>query len=490
MSGNECKVSLEEGNFLFRFRSAKALLDDDPENGGFQEIKKQTIYFAQPHTLNDPMEGVSDAFWDGDQVLWENFFRHYALSLVWYSGAWMLSKPEEIEQAKVDAWITEADLPTDSYRDLYREFCSRFCSEINAEKLASLLGCQTVPLRRERLISLLYSIHQVALFHLFPILKQRGLCNIDLPTKERVKNSSETIVNAWEEIVLRRQAGDMTTEDYLELFAGVANRVNHQLELGMLSRSRDKSRTKKLVALLARFPEAYADAFLRDLHFTPWRVACFSHRCVNASMWGTYGDEHRGAALVFRTEKQGSERSFCVQGVSGTGVKGFNLQVRPVTYRNRPPEVDSFLQMGILPMAKLERTWMVSENGVPSIRLQEMTNDMDTWRNNYWEKAYERTTWKHPDWEHEEERRLVVSTVFSGDPAPEPLTYQFSQLEGIVFGMRMSSDDKLRIVEEIEIKCLTENRKDFRFFQAYYSPSKGKMDIAELGLLTFSQKVD
>ncbi len=475
---------------MFRFRSAKALLDDDPENGGFQELRKQTIYFAQPHTLNDPMEGINDAFWDGDQVLWENLFRHYALSLVWYSGAWLLSKPEEIEQITVSAWITEADLPTDSYRNIYREFYSSFFSEINAVELASILGRRTVPLRRERLTSLLFSIHKAALSCLFPTLKNHGLCNIELPAVERIKNPAETVVNAWEEIALRQQTGDIATGDYLELSAGVGNRVNHQLDLGMLSRNCDKNRAKKIVALMARFPEAYIDAFLKDLLFTPWRVACFSHRCVNSSMWGTYGDEHRGAALVFRTEQHGDKRSFYVQGLGGTGVKGRNLEVRPVIYRNRPPEVDSFLQMGVLPMTKIRRTWMMSESGVPSIRLKEITNDMDTWRKNYWEKAYERTTWKHPDWEHEEERRLIASTVFTDDPAPEPLTYEFSQLEGIVFGMRMSSDDKLRIAEEIEAKCLTEDRKNFRFFQAYYSPSKGKMDIAELGLLTFSQVTD
>ncbi len=86
MSMDGHKASLNDGGFLFRFRSAKALLDDNLENGGFQELEKQTIYFAQPEDLNDPMEGLSDAFWDGDQVLRKNFFRHYALSLIWYAS--------------------------------------------------------------------------------------------------------------------------------------------------------------------------------------------------------------------------------------------------------------------------------------------------------------------------------------------------------------------------------------------------------------------
>ncbi len=487
MIGDEKKSDLNNQGFLFRFRSVKALLDDEPESGGFQELKKQTIYFSQPHKLNDPMEGLYDAFWDGDQVLWENFFQHYALSLIWYASGWLLSKPEEVEQITVNAWLTEADLPTDSFREVYREFCSCFCLDIESEKLAGVLGRRTTPLRRERLTTLLFSVHQKALSHLFQVLKKHNLSNIELPVVERKGNPADIIVNAWEEVALGRSVAGMSTEDYLEIFASVGNRSNHQLDLGMLSRSDDKSKVKKTIGLLTRFPEAYVDAFLQDLHFTPWRVACFSRCCVNSSMWGTYGDEHRGAALVFRTEEHDSIHTFRIYGMRGTGSKGCNLEVHPVIYRKQPPEIDSFLQIGMLPIAKLEHTWMVSKSGVPSIRFQEMTQDVEMWRNAYWEKATERTIWKHLDWKHEDEQRLIASTVFTDDPAPEPLTYQFSQLEGIVFGMRMNSDDKLRIIKEIEIKCRSEGRKNFRFFQAYYSPSKGEMDIAELGLLTFDQ---
>ena len=487
MTGDEKKKNMDDGQFLFRFRSVKALLDDDPKSGGFEELKRQTIYFAQPHTLNDPMEGLCDAFWDGDQVLWENFFQHYALSLIWYVSAWLLSKTEEIEQITVRAWLSEADLPTDSFREVYREFCSCFCLDIESEKLASILGRRTVPLRRERLTSLLFTVHQTALSHLFQVLQKHGLSNIELPIVKHTENSAEIMVNAWEEIALRPPVGDMSTEDYLEVFSSVGNRVNHQLCLGVLSRSDDKSKTQKIIELLISFPEDYVDAFLQDLHFTPWRVACFSRHCLNASMWGAYGDEHRGAALVFRIEEQDIRRTFHVYEMNGTGNKGYNLEVHPVVYRNQPPEVDSFLQIGMLPMETLENTWMTSKAGVPSVRFKEMTRDVETWRNAHWEKATERSTWKHPDWKHEDEQRLVVSSVFTNDQAPEPLTYQFSQLEGIVFGMRMNSDDKLRIVKEIETKCRAEGRKDFRFFQAYYSPSKGKMDISELGLLAFDQ---
>ena len=47
---------------FFRFRSVDALL------GKYQELEKQTIYFASPEELNDPMEGFRDIVWSGDKL--------------------------------------------------------------------------------------------------------------------------------------------------------------------------------------------------------------------------------------------------------------------------------------------------------------------------------------------------------------------------------------------------------------------------------------
>lgn len=480
----QAKPSLDNGNFLFRFRSAKALLDDD-DNGGFQELEKQAIYFAKPEQLNDPMEGLSDAFWDGDDVLWENFFKHYALALISYALKWLLHEPDEIQKAKVDAWLTAEDLPTDMFRSLYREFCSDLSSVIEARELAQILGRRTLPLRRERLINLLFLVHQAAVPSLFLILKKHRLVDFELPPEAADTKPVKTTLECWEEIASAPSKIDMPVEEQLEVLSSITNRVSHQLDLGVLTRIGSIDEGHKLLALMSRFPEMYVDAFSRDLHFNPWRVACFSRRCTNASMWGTYGSEHRGAALIFRTEQREGEHYFRIKGMAGTADSGADLKVHNVEYGKRPPPLDSFNVIGRLPLHKLKTTWMVTEDGRASTRLSEMTDDLDAWRTRYWNHAFKRVSWKHFDWEHEEERRLVASSVLADDPAPEALTYDFSQLEGLVFGMRMSSEDKLRTASIVEKKCRATGRTDFRFFQAYYSPSKGEMDIAELGLLKF-----
>ena len=60
---------------FFRFRSIDALL------GKHRELEEQTIYFASPEELNDPMEGLQDIVWNGDEIVWTNFFKHYIFCL-------------------------------------------------------------------------------------------------------------------------------------------------------------------------------------------------------------------------------------------------------------------------------------------------------------------------------------------------------------------------------------------------------------------------
>jgi len=403
--------------------------------------------------------------------------------LIWYAAAWHISKPEEIHKIDINAGLTEADLPTDSFQCIYREFAGAFCASVDTKGLAKALARQSIPLRRERLTTLLFVLHSNALDHLFRVLKKHNLSPIEMPSRRCTASPAKLVVKLWAALVRKPPTSSMSVESVMELLGRSVNHVNRQLELDMLRQVDRKDEALKIIALFSRFPEMYVQAFLRDLHFTPWRVACFSRRCVNASMWGTYGDGHRGAVLVYRTTERDNRRFFAINGLHASRGREALLEVQPVVYRRQPPLLDSFLEIGNLPIPKLASTWMRSPSGETSTRYADMASDIDTWRKAHWQKHNERAIWKHPDWEHEAESRLVASTAFSDDPAPEPLTYNFSQLEGIVFGMRMSVDDKLRIQEIVEKKCRAEGRTDFRFFGIRYSPEKGEMELEELGLL-------
>ncbi|KVX93103.1 hypothetical protein WL09_03430 [Burkholderia ubonensis] len=75
--------------------------------------------------------------------------------------------------------------------------------------------------------------------------------------------------------------------------------------------------------------------------------------------------------------------------------------------------------------------------------------------------------------------------LFNLSAEDRKLKYDFDDLDGIIFGIRTSLEDKLKISKVIEDKCRTLGRKDFKFYQAYFSRPTGKIEYSPMSLLKF-----
>ena len=60
------------------------------------------------------------------------------------------------------------------------------------------------------------------------------------------------------------------------------------------------------------------------------------------------------------------------------------------------------------------------------------------------------------------------------------LTYNFEDLKGIIFGINMSDDDKMDIIDIILKKCCQSDRASFEFYQAYYSHESNSVERQKL----------
>lgn len=69
------------------------------------------------------------------------------------------------------------------------------------------------------------------------------------------------------------------------------------------------------------------------------------------------------------------------------------------------------------------------------------------------------------------------------DKSKRKFRYNFNDLEAIIFGIKTSAADKIRILKIIDEKCKKYGRKEFDFFQAYYSRHSGKIETYKLSLL-------
>ena len=160
-----------------------------------------------------------------------------------------------------------------------------------------------------------------------------------------------------------------------------------------------------------------------------------------------------------------------------------------IEYSGEFPEIDFFSSIGQLPTPKLDRFWYRSKDGKLSSKRLEIFNDIENWRKKYWENFSTSYKTKLSEWKHEQEYRLVLTSgiVNLEDIELRKLKYKFTDLAGIIFGIRTSNEDKLRIIKIIKDKCIAEKRDDFEFYQAYYSTKTKKVELHKLSLISFKQ---
>lgn len=157
----------------------------------------------------------------------------------------------------------------------------------------------------------------------------------------------------------------------------------------------------------------------------------------------------------------------------------------PIQYSERPPEVDFFKYLGQLTGPALRRDWLVDSAGNESVRLRDALLDTAEWRKMLWDLFNASATTKMRDWAHEREHRLVRVDMLGG-PGAKRATYDFADLQGIVFGLNSSVENRCRVIEVIQRKCRETGRTDFEFSQVRYSRASGALEEVPHGLLSES----
>ena len=220
------------------------------------------------------------------------------------------------------------------------------------------------------------------------------------------------------------------------------------------------------------FPKVYVEN-LKNLPFHKWWTACFTKSYDNLSVWGNYADGHRGACLIFGDN------------LNWKPVKYWITSFHEVSYENRLTEIDFFRSIGAGTVAEIMKTWYTDEDGNRSECASHIGDESeDTWRKDYWDNFFRIITTKNRDWKYEQEYRVILYDIIRGivEKDDHTLTYDFKSLKGIIFGIKTSDEDKLKIIDIIKSKCAENNRTDFKFFQAYYSPDNGDIRKYEIHL--------
>ena len=398
-----------------------------------RELEDQYIYCARPEGLNDPMEGLRDVVWQGDHILWTNFFKHYLRSLQVFGlifefvGHARLLTDDDIQVGYSLRWLLDREpLTTAMYERLAEH-----------SDLSSLItGVVDRELRYDELLFTLRHFHHDAIEVM----------------KSDVLGFSTAI-------------GLVTATPRQDIPAVLEHLDDQALHLKRTTLRPQTAYDYNRNMLMIDYPKRYLQR-LQSLLYFDWYAACFAGAAGNSSLWSHYGDRHRGACLIY--DSLSTER--------GT--------LKAVKYTSQPPPVYFFQEMGTLTKEELLKTWYQDPQGNTSAYARHLGEDeIDQWRKRRVDNLFEGISWKSSDWEHEQESRLILVDVLKdryADPGERRIRYSFTDLAGIAFGIRMDERDKIAVMDIVEQKCHQHQRTDFLYYQAFFSPQDGRIGMRQI----------
>lgn len=466
------------GQEFYRFRSIKSLFE-------YEELEKQSIYFASPEELNDPMEGFRNLFWVGDKIVWKNLFKHYLLCLE-RACSLLIIGGEEFGKIDIDSlpiYQSYDEFPTPMYKTLFENISVDFFGIVG--KLIEKLSTRTIPLRRDELVIYLDAIHFIGIDCIQINYEKDGLLQKSDRAIQYSKEAFEKILDLVDHVETFEKSDEKTKTlyDFLELyrFFKESTFFKHRVD-GIIP-----SETPNRNFVFVDFPEKYLEAIERLL-YPEWYTACFMAEGHNSSAWGHYSDSHKGVCLIFEGKGIENEYAISLFGKNGWGKDGptfgyRNHQFYKISYEEGFGDIDFFKSIGRLPLPKLYTTWYMDGNKVSDVA--DEIKDEEAWKKHYWENFQRDILKKTKDWEYEYEYRLLLNGLLDDEIEKEHrlLKYDFNSLKGIVFGIKTSTEDKLKIIEIIKNKCKENKRGLFDFYQAYYSLQEKNIQFRKLAFL-------
>ena len=451
----------------------------------YQELENQTIYFASPEQLNDPMEGLRDIVWCGDKIVWTNFFKNcvYCLNAIY-----------PLHRTPSDSMELDADkLPIEGRWDRlltpqeqrFNSVWHRFHYLLKVPDMTAALANANRKIGYRELEYYLRMIQNSILsLIIYSSLDCQGISEsegqqLTAQISNIAQESSESVLTLLPQLkkAKNRKKVNALLREREELWNN--ERINRQL-----NNPNSEGALEGIDQLSFDFPTAYLNQVERLL-WPKWYTACFMKDYRNSSVWGNYGDKHEGACLIFNTANFSLHETVMTD-KSTKALKTTKRPFRKVRYAAKPGATDFFRSIGRLTGDELKRLWYTDDEGNESECGNHLQPDGATfdWQESYWNRFYRDITTKTKDWEYEKEYRLILEDMLGeyDEGESRTLTYGFKSLKGIIFGIKTSDKDKLRTIEIIQGRCKEQNRTDFKLYQAYYSPEDGNIRKYEIQL--------
>ncbi len=443
------------------------------------------------------MEGFRDIVWAGDQIVWINLFKNfvYCLNMAFFDIEVFGDQiPYEVD--RIPYWGRWDEPPTPQFDELFNaiwEDAKTHC------KLIDLADELTKSGRKCRAIDLIFYLNNIKLTIMDVIENvyiDRGLKQVGTESGETIPRRRLILTDTpfFENLPKVEEQH----EGFTDVMFSISDHMTRSMYLGHLYNMRnagDSTYRRNRFWLMSDFTTDYVRQ-LEQLMWPKWYTACFSRSDANSSMWGNYADNHSGICLIFEAEDGTDGETIQLNKITGYGSTRDDetrehwdfvpMHLRDVNYAAKPGEVDFFRSVGLLPLSALMKLWYTDDNGHKSDCASHIKDSasQEDWRNSYFEAFQRDISIKTKDWQHEQECRLILFSMLDdlAESRKRALRYEFQSLKGIIFGIRTTNDDKIKIMEILEPKILDSRRTDFKFYQAYYAAEEGEIQKYELDI--------
>ena len=227
---------------------------------------------------------------------------------------------------------------------------------------------------------------------------------------------------------------------------------------------------------------------LKRLLYNEHYIACYTKSFNNKLMWGHYADGGNGICLKFKVKKKENRQYIDLYTVSGmsSDLQGTDLirdytsfEIYKVNYSDVYPEIDFFNSLGCISGKVVNNFWLCNYDRTQFSKCCENYSNMDLWREKYYKKATEYICTKSEEWKYEEEYRVFLINILGlyAKNNNRKAQYKFEDLEAIIFGEKVSKDDKSKIIKIIEQHCKKTKRNNFKFYDIYYSTITKELEL-------------
>lgn len=181
--------------------------------------------------------------------------------------------------------------------------------------------------------------------------------------------------------------------------------------------------------------------------------------------------------MVYKTKKVNgkdtlSVKSHIIYGNEKTSVF-HDDELKAIQYNHPVIQRNFFESLGRLNKAQI-KSWLAPVDGKSSKLLKKYQED--DWKEKYWVDYDEKYCMKLPAWEYEKEYRLLITDIWSEYTKDNRfIKYNSEQLVGVIFGIKTSECDKMRIINTIN--KLGKTSEDFEFYQAEFDDEKQKIIV-------------